>query len=70
MFINNTQELTPSKIDNIVKMELGELLEDSDIEGCAAVMGLEMPSNEKIQERLDSYLPRCGDGPHNEVIIP
>ena len=29
MLINNSQKLAPSKVDNIVEMELGELLEDS-----------------------------------------
>ena len=64
MFINSTQELTPSEVDNVVEMELGESLEDSvkrAVKGCVAVMGLEMPSNEKIQEGLDivkGYAPK------------
>jgi tRNA ligase len=56
MFINSTQELTPSEVDNVVEMELGESMEDSvkrAVEGCVNVMGLEMPSDEKIQEALD-----------------
>ena len=56
MFINSTQELTPNEVDNVVEMELGESMEDSvkrAVEGCVAVMGLEMPSDEKIQEALD-----------------
>ena len=56
MFINSSQELTPSEVDNVVEMELGESLEDAvkrAVEGCVAVMGLEMPSDEKIQEGLD-----------------
>ena len=64
MFINSTQELTPSEVDNVVEMELGESLEDSvkrAVKGCVAVMGLEMPSDEKIQEGLDivkGYAPK------------
>ena len=56
MFINTSQELTPREVDNIVEMELGESLEESvkrAVEGCVAVMGLEMPSDEKIQEGLN-----------------
>jgi tRNA ligase len=56
MFINTTQELTPKEVDNVVEMELGESLEESvkrAVEGCVAVMGLEMPSEEKIQEGLN-----------------
>jgi tRNA ligase len=56
MFINSTQELTPNEVDNVVEMELGESMEDSvkrAVEGCVAVMGLEMPSDEKIQEGLN-----------------
>ena len=64
MFISQTEELTPREVDNIVEMELGESLEDSvkrAVEGCVAVMGLEMPSDEKIQEALDvvrGYAPK------------
>ena len=45
-------------------MELGESLEESvkrAVEGCVAVLGLEMPSDEKIQEGLDvarGYAPK------------
>ena len=56
MLINGTEELTPSEVDNVVEMELAESLEESvkrAVEGCVAVMGLEMPSDEKIQEGLD-----------------
>ncbi|KAF8804425.1 hypothetical protein BYT27DRAFT_7169897 [Phlegmacium glaucopus] len=56
MFINSTQELTPSEVDNVIEMELGESLEDAvrrAVQGCVSVMGLEMPSDEKIQEALD-----------------
>ena len=56
MFINSTQALAPNQVDSIVEMELGESLEDAvkrAVEGCVAVMGLEMPSDEKIQEALD-----------------
>jgi tRNA ligase len=56
MFISSTQELTPNEVDNVVEMELGESMEDSvkrAVEGCVAVMGLEMPSDEKIQEGLE-----------------
>ena len=56
MFINTSQELTPKEVDSIVEMELGESLEASvkrAVEGCAASMGLEMPSDEKIQEGLN-----------------
>ena len=55
-FINTTEELVPKDVDNIVEMELGESLEESvkrAVQGCVAVMGLEMPSDEKIQEGLD-----------------
>ena len=58
MFINNTQELTPSEIDNVAEMEPGELLEDSAVEGCVVVIGLEMPSDERIQEGLDCDVVR------------
>ena len=57
MFINTSQELTPREVDNIVEMELGESLEESvkrAVEGCVAVMGLEMPSDGKIQEGLNA----------------
>ena len=63
MFINSTQAHAPNEVDSIVEMELGESLEDAvkrAVEGCVAVMGLEMPSDEKIQEALDvvrSYAP-------------
>lgn len=63
MFINSTHELTPSEVDNIVEMELGESMEDAvrrAIEGCVNVLGLDIPSDEKIQEALDvakSYSP-------------
>ena len=45
-----------NEVDNVVEMKLGESIEDSfkravDL-GCAAVMRLEMPSDEKIQEGL------------------
>ena len=56
MFINSSQELAPSEVDNVVEMELGESLEDAvmrAVEGCVAVLGLEMPSKEKIQGGLD-----------------
>jgi tRNA ligase len=64
MFIDSTEELTPREVDNVVEMELGESLEESvkrAVKGCVAVMGLEMPSDEKIQEGLDlvrGYAPR------------
>ncbi|KAF8799416.1 hypothetical protein BYT27DRAFT_7263948 [Phlegmacium glaucopus] len=56
MFINSTQELTLSEVDNVIEMELGESLEDAvrrAVQGCVSVLGLEMPSDEKIQEALD-----------------
>jgi tRNA ligase len=64
MFMNTTQELAPSEVDDVVEMELGESLEDAvkrAVEGCVAVMGLEMPSDEKIQEGLNivkTYAPK------------
>lgn len=64
MFINGTEELTPQEVDNVIEMELEESLEDSvkrAVEGCVAVIGLEMPSDEKIQEGLDivgGYAPK------------
>ena len=66
MFINSTQALAPVpyEVDDIVEMKLGESLEDAvkrAVEGCVAVMGLEMPSDEKIQEALDvvrGYAPK------------
>ena len=56
MFINSTQALAPYEVDNIVEMELGESFENAikrAVEGCVAAMGLERPSDEKIQEALD-----------------
>jgi tRNA ligase len=56
MFINTTEELTPREVDNVVEMKLGESLEETvkrAVKGCVAVMGLEMPSDEKIQDGLD-----------------
>lgn len=56
MFINGTEELTPSEVDTVVEMELGESMEDAvkrAVEGCVTVLGLEMPSDEKIKEALD-----------------
>jgi tRNA ligase len=56
MFINSTEELSRKEVDDVVEMELGESLEESvkrAVKGCVAVMGLEMPSDEKIQEGLD-----------------
>lgn len=56
MFINSTQELTANEADNVVEMKLGESMEDAvrrAVEGCVDVLGLEMPSDEKIQEALD-----------------
>ena len=55
-FINSTEELTPNEVTNVVEMELEESMEDSvksAVQGCVSVMGLEMPSDEKIQEGLD-----------------
>ena len=63
LYINSTQELAPSEVDNIVEMKLGESLEESvkrAVEGCVAALGLEMPSDEKIQEGLEiakNYVP-------------
>jgi tRNA ligase len=54
--MNNTEELSRKEVDDVVEMELGESLEESvkrAVKGCVAVMGLEMPSDEKIQEGLD-----------------
>lgn len=56
MFINSTQELTPTEVDDVVEMELGESTEDAVkrvVEGCVDLLGLELPSDEKIQEALD-----------------
>ena len=56
MFMDSTEELTPKEVDNVVEMELGEALEDSvkrAVKGCVAVLGLEMPSDEKIQDGLN-----------------
>ncbi|KAF8799414.1 hypothetical protein BYT27DRAFT_6860971 [Phlegmacium glaucopus] len=47
---------TPSEVDNVIEMEFGEPLEDAvrrTVQGSVAVMGLEMPADEKIQESLD-----------------
>ena len=63
LFINTAEELTPSEVDNVVEMKLGESMEESvkrAVEGCVTVMGLEMPSDEKIQEGLEiakNYIP-------------
>ena len=63
LFISTAQKLTPDEVHNVVEMKLGESLEESvkrAIEGCVAVMGLEMPSDEKIQEGLEiakKYVP-------------
>ena len=56
LYINTTQELTPGEVDNVVEMKVGESLEESvkrAVEGCVAALGLEMPSDEKIQEGLE-----------------
>ena len=55
--MNSYQELAGREVDNIVEMELGESLEEAvkrAVEGCVSVLGLEMPSKEKIQEGLDA----------------
>ncbi|KAF8813229.1 hypothetical protein BYT27DRAFT_7181408 [Phlegmacium glaucopus] len=42
-FINSTQELTPSEVDNVIEMELREPLEDAlrrAMQGCIIVMGI------------------------------
>ena len=63
LFISTAEELTPSEVDNVVEMKLGESMEESvkrAVEGCVTVMGLEMPSDEKIQEGLvkaKNYVP-------------
>ena len=63
LFINTAQELTPDEVDNVVEMKVGESMEESvkrAIEGCVSVMGLEMPSDAKIQEGLEiakNYVP-------------
>ena len=63
-FINSSQELAPREVDDIVEMELEESVEEAvkrAVEGLVAVMGLEMPSDEKIQEGLDvmrGYTPK------------
>ncbi|KAF8958845.1 RNA ligase-domain-containing protein [Flammula alnicola] len=56
MFINTTEELTPSEVDNIVEMDIEEGLEAAvrrAVKGCVEVLGLEQPSEEKIAEALE-----------------
>jgi tRNA ligase len=55
MFMNTTEELTPSEVDEVIDMELEEDLEATvrrAVAGCVRILGLEQPSDEKIAEAL------------------
>ncbi|KAF8893696.1 RNA ligase-domain-containing protein [Gymnopilus junonius] len=57
MFINNTEELTASEVDDIIEMEVEEDLEQAvrrAVKGVAKALELEMPSEEKIQEGIEA----------------
>ncbi|KIY68086.1 hypothetical protein CYLTODRAFT_436728 [Cylindrobasidium torrendii FP15055 ss-10] len=63
-FIKDTQELAQSEVDACVDMEIDETMEQSirrAVEGCVQVLGLEMPSEEKIAsgiEKATGYAPK------------
>ncbi|KAK7052304.1 tRNA ligase [Favolaschia claudopus] len=61
MFINKTEPLAPSEVDDVVDMEVSEEegLEEAvrrAVEGVVGVLGLEEPSEEKIEEGLDKAM--------------
>ncbi|KAK0460932.1 RNA ligase [Desarmillaria tabescens] len=58
-FINNTQELSESEVDACINMEIEDTMEQAvarAVEGCVKVLGLEQPSQEKIDEGLQVAL--------------
>ncbi|KAK0486146.1 RNA ligase [Armillaria novae-zelandiae] len=58
-FINNTQELSESEVDACINMELEDTMEQAvarAVEGCVRILGLEQPSQEKIDEGLQVAL--------------
>ncbi|KAK0212522.1 RNA ligase [Desarmillaria ectypa] len=58
-FINNTQELSESEVDACINMEIEDTMEQAvarAVEGCVKVLGLEQPSQEKINEGLQVAL--------------
>ncbi|KAK7034072.1 tRNA ligase [Paramarasmius palmivorus] len=58
-FINNTEELTASEVDEIIDMDLEEDIEKAlqhAIDGICAILNLEKPSPEKVQEGIDIAL--------------
>jgi tRNA ligase len=63
-FITGTEELAESEVDASIEMELEEPLDKAlqrAVEGCVKVLGLPMPSEEKVKEALDvanGYVPK------------
>ncbi|KAG7449651.1 uncharacterized protein BT62DRAFT_985206 [Guyanagaster necrorhizus] len=58
-FINKTQELAESEVDACINMELEDTMEQAvarAVEGCVKALGLEQPSQEKIDEGLQVAL--------------
>ena len=57
MFLNQVEGLEEDEVDEIVEMgvedSLEELLEKV-IEGCVQVLGMERPSQEKVEEALEA----------------
>lgn len=64
MFITTAQELTPTEVDVTIDMDLEESFEQSvkrAVDGCVRALGLERPSDEKIEEALrlaQGYAPK------------
>lgn len=64
MFINQSQELSPSEVDEVVDMDLEEDEEASirrAVDACVRILGVPEPSEEKIQEALEvvgAYKPK------------
>lgn len=64
MFLNQIEELEHDEVDDIVEMDIEDTLEQAvskAIDGCVAVLGLERPRQEKIEEALQvatGYAPK------------
>jgi tRNA ligase len=55
LFINSTEELAEIEVDAVVDMEMEEDLEAAirrAVDGCVSILGLEQPTDEKIEEAL------------------
>lgn len=56
MFLQQAEELTMDEVDEVIEMSLDDTPEQAlrrAVDGCVRILGLEMPSEEKIKEALD-----------------